>query len=190
MAISTINQAGLNAPLTLTAPNLGTPSAINLANAVFPAGSVLQVVSVGYGTQRLSTSTSYADTGLSATITPRSTSSKIMVFVSQNLQSIGGAAVGYGYQTNAGIQLLRGATALITPASDSGGKYTAGIGTGVAPASGNIVLFTIVNMNYLDSPASTSALTYKTQFAMGASGMGGTYVNDSNTYITLMEIAG
>ena len=161
-----------------------------VTKASMPTGSVLQVVSVGYGTQALSTSTTYADTGLSASITPSSTNNKILVIVSQGLQAIGGGAVGYGYQINAGIQLLRGATALITPSSDSGGKYTAGIGTGVAPASGNIVIVTIVGMNYLDSPATTSSTTYKTQFAKGAASMNAVYVNDSSTYITLMEIAG
>ena len=157
-----------------------------------PAGTVLQVVTVGYGTQTTSTSTTYADTGLSASITPSSASNKILVLVSQGINAIGGDSVGYGYQVDAGVQLLRGATVLITPTSDAGGKYSAGIGTGVAPASGNIVLWAIVGMNYLDSPATTSSTTYKTQFAKGTSGMGTIYANDGagGSYITLMEIAG
>jgi hypothetical protein len=163
-----------------------------VTKASMPTGSVLQVVTVGYGTQVTSTSTTYADTGLSASITPSSASNKILVLVSQGINAIGGAALGYGYQTNAGVQLLRGATVLIVPASDAGGKYSAGIGTGVAPASGNIVLWTIVGMNYLDSPATTSSITYKTQFAKGTSGMSTVYANDAagGSYITLMEIAG
>jgi hypothetical protein len=156
------------------------------------AGTVLQVVTVGYGSSASTTSTSYVDTGLSATITPRSASNKILVIVSQGINPVGGASVGYGYQVNAGVQLLRGATTLITPAGDSGGKYSTGFSTGIAPVAGTITQWQIVTMNYLDSPASTSAQTYKTQFALGTSGMGIVYANDSagGSYITLMEIAG
>ena len=162
-----------------------------VTKASMPTGSVLQVVTVGYGTNVTSTSTTYADTGLSASITPSSASNKILVFVSQGITAAGGASVGYGYQINAGVQLMRGATVLITPQDDSGGKYSAGIGTGVAPASGTLVLWTIVGMNYLDSPATTSSITYKTQFAKGTSGMGTIYANAAagGSYITLMEIA-
>jgi hypothetical protein len=162
-----------------------------IAGARLPAGSVLQVVSVGYSSNASTTSTSYADTGLSATITPSSASNKILVIVSQGVNAVGGAAVGYGYQTSAGVQLLRGATVLITPASNSGGKYSAAFGTGTAPITGNIVLWNIVSMNYLDSPATTSPQTYKTQFAVGVSGITA-YANDDagGSYITLMEIAG
>ena len=156
------------------------------------AGTVLQVVNVGYGSSASTTSTSYVDTGLSATITPRSASNKILVIVSQGINPVGGAAVGYGFQVNAGVQLLRGATTLITPGSDSGGKYSTGFSTGIAPLTGTISQWQIVTMNYLDSPATTSALTYKTQFALGTSGMGIVYANDEagGSYITLMEIAG
>jgi len=168
-----------------------TVASRGIAKGGMPIGSVLQVVHVGYGTQTTSTSTTYADTGLSASITPTSSSSKILVLVSQGINAVGGAAVGYGYQVDAGVQLLRGATVLVVPTSDSGGKYSAGIGTGVAPASGNIVLWSIVNMNYLDSPATTSSITYKTQFAKGTAGMSTVYANDAagGSFITLMEIA-
>jgi len=163
----------------------------SIPKTVLPTGSVLQVVTVGYATNATTTSTTYSDTGLSASITPTSASSKILVLVSQGVNAVGGAAVGYGYQTAVGVQLLRGSTVLLTPASDSGGKYSAAFGTGAAPASGNIVIWAIVSMNYLDSPATTSSVTYKTQFAKGTSGMGTMYANDGagGSYITLMEIA-
>ena len=163
-----------------------------VAAARLPAGTVLQVVSASTTSLGTSTSTSYADTGLTATITPSSASNKIMVFVSQSFQAITGEAVGYGYQVNAGVQLLRQSTTLITSDSDSGGKYSLGFGTGAAPASGNIALFTVWNMNYLDSPATTSAQTYKTQFAKGTSGLSTIYANGGGvrSSITLMEIAG
>jgi len=182
-------QATDAATVTLTLPSAsGTLVSTGSAPA---AGTVLQVVNASRSGQTTSTSTSYADTGLTATITPTSTSNKILVIVSQGINAVGGAAVGYGYQTSAGVQLLRGATVLITPGSDGGGKYSAAFGTGAAPASGNIVLWNIVSMNYLDSPATTSPQTYKTQFAVGVSGITA-YANDGSggSYITLMEIAG
>ena len=158
-----------------------------IAAARLPTGSVLQVVSASIGSRTTSTSTTYADTGLSASITPSSASNKILVLVSQGINAVGGAAVGYGNQTDVGVQLLRGATVLIVPASDAGGKYSMGVA-----ASGTLALWAIVGMNYLDSPATTSSTTYKTQFALGTAGMTTVYANDyaGGSYITLMEIAG
>jgi hypothetical protein len=170
----------------------GTLSASGgIAKASLPTGSVLQVVNAAYSTQVTNSSTTYADTNLTATITPSSATSKILVLVSQRLMVVGGAAVGYGYQTDAGLQLLRDATVLVTSNSDSGGKYSIFLSTGVAPSSGIIGISGIVALNYLDSPASTSALVYKTQCAKGTSGMGDVYANNgtNQSTITLMEIA-
>jgi hypothetical protein len=83
--------------VALTTPNLGTPSAINLSNATslayaaLPTGSVLQVVNATYATQVSNSTSTYADTGLTATITPKFATSKILVLVNQN-----------GIQRNAG----------------------------------------------------------------------------------------
>ena len=170
----------------------GTLSASGgLTKASLPTGSVLQVVNAAYSTQVTNSTTTYADTNLTATITPTSATSKILVLISQGLLVGGGAAVGYGYQINAGLQLVRGATVLVTPASDSGGKYSIFLSTGAAPASGIIAVGGILSLNYLDSPATTSATTYKTQFAKGTSGMSEVYANNgtNQSTITLMEIA-
>jgi hypothetical protein len=112
-------------------------------------GKVLQVVNATTATEASSSSTSYADTNLTATITPTASTSKILVLVSQN-----GC---YKDSGNAGnslrIKLLRGSTDLVL--------FADGLGyTGVA--DGNIVS---ASANYLDNPATTSATTYKTQFA-------------------------
>ena len=189
---STSGSVTLQEPAVAGTTVLTLPALTGTLVTTASAGTVLQVVGASTTSLGTSTSTSYADTGLTATITPSSASNKIMVFVSQSFQAIGGEAVGYGYQVNAGVQLLRQSTTLITSDSDSGGKYSLGFGTGAAPASGNIVLFTVWNMNYLDSPATTSPQTYKTQFAKGTSGMSTIYANSSNirSSITLMEIAG
>jgi hypothetical protein len=162
-----------------------------LAKASLPTGSVLQVVTASVGGQVSNSTTTYADTNLTATITPTSATSKVLVLIDQGIFVAGGAAVGYGFQTNMGIKLVRGATDLVTPASDSGGKYTLALSTGAAPASGTIGVWGSCNIIYLDSPATTSATTYKTQLAKGTTGMGTAYANGTTgtSTITLLEIA-
>ena len=139
-------------------------------------GKVLQVVQGTYSTEVSTTSnTTWSDTGLSATITPSATSSKILIFpFVAGVYKTGG-------NTNLGVQmnLLRGSTSINLPA-------------------GNI-LFNTVNgdhwgffaTNWLDSPSTTSATTYKMQFRstqntfqVGVQGNGSSYVSS----IILMEI--
>ena len=190
----TLTNKTLTSPV-LTTPALGTPSALVLTNATglsraaLPAGSVLQVVQASTSSLFDSTSTTYADSNLTASITPTSATNKILVLVNQNILSTGGAAVGYGFQTNAGVKLVRDATDLVTPSSDGGGKGSIFLGTGVAPASGTIVIGGYVSFTYLDSPATTSSTTYKTQVAKGTSGMTHAYANSQTSFITLLEIA-
>jgi len=175
---------------TLTLPNAtGTllSSASSITATQMPTGSVIQVVQAYTGSYTSSTSTTYANSNLSASITPQFSASRILVLVHQAANPIGGVAAGYGYQTNIGIQLLRGATVLTTPAADSGGAYSLGFSSGVAPSSGIIVSWGYVDFNYLDSPATTSSVTYSTQFRAGLSGMT-VYVNSCTSFITLMEI--
>ena len=153
-------------------------------------GKVLQVVHASNGGQTSNSSTTYADTGLTASITPTLSNSKVLVIVSQSFVAQDGVSAGFGFQTNLGVKLLRGSTDLIVPNDDSGGKYSLGFSAGAAPSSGTIAITGIVSMNYLDSPATTSSTTYKTQFAKGLSGMGTIYCNNfAGAFITLMEIA-
>lgn len=136
------------------------------------SGKVLQVVAATTSTQATSSSSALADTGLTATITPTSTSSKVLVYVSQN-------GVGKGNNAYAVIKLLRGATAINT--LDETAAYTNSVAENrVGSVSGM----------YLDTPATTSATTYKTQFS-SASGIASVYVQLSNatSSIVLMEIS-
>jgi hypothetical protein len=111
-------------------------------------GKVLQVVNSNYSTQTTITSSSYTDTNLSVTITPSAATSKVLVLVSQPLTVDQNASSCNGY-----TQLLRGATALAYDQL-SGISVTGGTST---------TLHSMVTFSYLDSPATTSATTYKTQ---------------------------
>jgi hypothetical protein len=143
----------------------------NNATTQNSGGKVLQVVSAVYQTAVTTTSTSYVDTGLSLSITPLFSTSKIAVIICQTLSPTSASSNTYG-----SWQVLRGAT--------------------------QIYLDTRINMymqyahaDYscylLDSPATTSATTYKTQMLTGS----GSYILEAQhaslrqSTIMLMEIA-
>ena len=112
------------------------------------SGKVLQVVYGSTSTEKAVSNTTWADSNLTASITPTLATSKVLVMVAQN-----GAYIGPGAATNAlQVKLLRGATDLITFATRASGDDAA------------IQRFgDTVSTVYLDSPATTSATTYKTQ---------------------------
>ena len=158
--------------VTLAAPATGSDVTLTLPTLGF--GKVLQVVAATYSTQTQNNTNVLADTGLSATITPSSTSSKILVVVSQigcskNENNVDNAIV---------LKLLRGSTQL-SGLTEFGG-YT---GTAVR------LLGLSYSMTYLDSPNTTSATTYKTQFRNYANATG-VLVQDgaSVSSITLIEV--
>jgi hypothetical protein len=148
-------------------------TANRFAKASMPAGSVLQVINVTYATATSNSTSTYADTGLTATITPTSSSSKILVLVSQN---------GCRKQTNdtyISLKVLRTSTTIITPVTAA--AYTASAATNDIGS---------VSCEFLDSPATTSATTYKTQFASGNNNAQvSVQVGNDGSTITLMEIA-
>jgi hypothetical protein len=133
-------------------------------------GKVLQVVSATYSTSTSTTSTSYSDTGLTASITPSSVSSKILVLVNTAMGVegySGGDYVGY-------LQLVRASTALTSVNQET--QYS---GRGRMGAA----------FTYLDSPATTSSTTYKTQIKSGNTSTTTTAAADSQVCsIVLLEI--
>ena len=135
-------------------------------------GKVLQVVQATYATQvNVSTSTP-TDTGLTGTITPSATTSKILVIVTQN-----GVGKDTG-ATDAWINLLRDATTISEFGKVIGNSGNAGTNV---PGSASVA--------YLDSPATTSATTYKTQIYSGANiAKAFAQAGNAMSTITLMEI--
>ena len=150
------------------------------------AGKVLQVVEAQTTTQTSIASTSYADTTLTASITPSATSSKILVIVSQ---------ANYVYRnTNvrvvASIQLLRASSSIFESVAASG------VQAGTA-SNGYLEAWNQTPLQYLDSPSSTSSVTYKTQMKVETTANGATVrcqaaepQGSGRSNITLIEIAG
>ena len=142
--------------------------------ANLPSGSVLQVVNSTYGTGVSSSSTTYIDTGLTATITPKFSTSKILIIAVINDIEKG------TNNTYGSFKVLCNGNQVITFAGEA--SYTANSASNATSAS----------CTYLDSQGTTSALTYKVQFMSQANVA---YVkvqanNNNSSLITLMEIAG
>jgi hypothetical protein len=148
-------------------PSWATPSAGG-------GGKVLQVVNASTNTNVSTSSASFSDTTLTATITPTSATSKVLVIVNQS----GLTKTSSNASALLGLKLVRGATDLII--FEDTACYT---GTAMALRVGG------GGCNYLDSPATTSATTYKTQMNNNqAVGTVTTQVDAAYSTITLLEI--
>ena len=141
------------------------------------AGNVIQVVNATLTTAPVTTSSSTrSDTGLTATITPTSSSSKILCLVDMSgCEKSGGSSTGPFLE----FTLMRASTDLAR--FEGQGGYT---------GNTNLNSFGACSTNYLDSPATTSATTYKVQFRNPANaGLVGFNNSSCVSTITLMEIA-
>jgi len=156
------------------------------AGVTFPSGSgtqaaqskVLQVVNATYSTAVTTTGTTLIDSGLTATITPLFSTSKILVITYEPMTGRNTGSSG-----NPSIQL----------SLQRNGTQIAYVGRFVLTDTASPSAFQTQAFNVLDNPATTSALTYKVQFSMSASGTGATAfhnVDGNLATITLMEIAG
>ena len=164
-----------------------TPLAADIITPQTP-GTVLQVVTGTTSTEVSGTSTTYVDTGLSATITPKSSTSKIIVQVSQQFHIYGG-----GPNIRVGVKIVRGATDIFLPVSDATGPMEPWM---YVPTTSGLDLSTRHNINVVDTPGTISATTYKTQIRVYASGTTyycqgtvGTDTTQGTSTIILTEIA-
>jgi hypothetical protein len=163
---------------TLEVKAIQAPTGYNLA---MPAGHILQVVSADYVTEGNSTSTSFVSIGLTATITPSTTSSKIIILASPTV---------WGDRTGNAENLTKLA---IYKGSSILADSETGVRTYDRGGSG-IQIWGKPAMNYVDSPSTTSATTYTVYGKAAESGI--TFAwnpNDgggSHSNIILMEVAG
>ena len=127
-------------------------AATGLSWATLPAsGKVLQVIQDTQENSTTTSSTSYVDSNLSVTITPSSTTSSILVL-----------AQFQGYITNAGSNTNNYSTAALVRGSTQLQQAT--FGTYSMATSTNPEFEYTASFAHLDSPATTSATTYKVQY--------------------------
>ena len=143
---------------------------------VIGAGGILQVVNATTSTTvSTSDSSNYIDTGVTATITPTASSSKILVLVNfgQCLRGSGDTGNSFGFR------LLRDATVIRGDGS-----------LGILFTNTALQINDGYAFNYYDSPSSTSALVYKVQL-INKNGNASISVQGSSvpSTITLLEIA-
>ena len=173
---------------TLQVENLiGPTSGSNANKVIIPSGQilhatghVLQVVEGSTNTPNSTSSTSAVNSGLDATITPLSATSKILVAASFPHHCVEEP----GTDVQAYLFLKR----LI-----SGGSDTELAGTISGDHTGNASrsdAWSSVHMQCLDSPTTTTSITYRVQHRVGNGGWQSTCMASSNRgSITLMEIA-
>jgi hypothetical protein len=194
-AIQQYNGSSTNQTLTtptMTSPALGTPASGVMTNvtsvpaaqltgsqaipkSTLPTGCVLQVVQ-GLLTTPVSTGTNntWVTTGLTASITPTSSTSKILATVS-----------GFGYTNGSAVQMVVTLYRNSTNLSAYGFSQTY---AGSSATQGG------VSFTYLDSPTTTSSTTYTVYFTLSNSA-GTVTFNSANAYgqpiatIILQEIA-
>ena len=131
-------------PASFVAGNILEALQLNNLRGAF---RVLQVVAATNSIAASNSTTTYADTGLTATITPTSTSSKVLVYYSQN----GCGKEAGNSASELVIGLLRGASVI---------SYA----TGASNNTSSVNYIGSISQSYLDSPATIAATTYKTQF--------------------------
>ena len=171
---------------TLTLPDVTGTVALQGGAGV---GKVLQVVQAIKTDAQSTTSTSPVDiTGLSISITPSSTSSKILVMARINLLSMSDANVIM-------IRLLRDSTVITSNSSgglaDTNDAWVSGGGGGTTNDNRKISSGAV---DFLDSPATGATINYKMQMLVNAgTGTVNRWQNNSDlasvSSITLMEIA-
>jgi hypothetical protein len=186
--------------MAIIKPNNNTLSSITALPAGV-GGKVLQVVNTEFtGTESttvLASGGNFADSSLTATLTPSSTSSKIFVTCTVNKGSTNSAD-----QCHVGrlAHVISSTTTPFFVGASAGSRILTSFGRGNESAGSNTILTDTIHTVF--SPNTTSAVTVKYQFAARGVGAGTVYINrtsadsDSNQYqrtassITLMEIAG
>jgi len=163
--------------------NADIASSAAIATTKLGTGAVVKVVQAETSTLVSVSSTTYTDSNLTGSITPSSASNKILILTSQVL---GVLQTGGQYATMK-WKLMRGSTDIYASTTSGNGNFWA-----YDSGSSGIGIFHNISLCYLDSPSTTSSVTYKTQIAKDTNGGTSAYAqNESNkSIITLMEIAG
>ena len=143
-------------------------------------GKVLQVVQAATTSSTTVTGVTLTDTNITASITPSSSSSRILVLAAVACQMYSSGSVN---QIGMGMSLLRGSTEIFNDNANGEGWYFTNGYNAYHQMAG------IQTINYVDSPATTSSTTYKIQIrANTAANTAKTSDNSRTSSIILMEI--
>jgi hypothetical protein len=174
VAADTPARLAVGANDTVLTADSSTATGLKWAAPATPTSKVVQIVAASTSTQTSSGSSTYADTSLTATITPTSASNQVLAIFNQN--GCGKSVA----DTHMSLKFLRGATTL--------GFHDRIGGTG----NSNENFVGSVSMSFLDTPATTSATTYKVQFknenASGTVFVQKDSINLTTSTIYLMEV--
>jgi hypothetical protein len=171
--VDQINNAAGTSAVTIDS-STGKPSFPN--GAVLPAGSVVQVVFNQYDTQTTMPNGVYTNSGLSASITPQSSTSKILILVRPHLRLFNSNS-----DSGLGFRILRNNTNTVFVSTTSYDTYAYDGGAHAEFRGGLFV-------QAFDAPATTASTSYTLQ---GVSYAGTVSMQNSgnSSQITLMEIA-
>jgi hypothetical protein len=187
----TLESPAVSGTTTLTLPTTSGTVLTSASNTGFPTGSVLQVVSTTKTDTFSTASTSATDiTGLSVSITPSSASNKILIMFNVNTSM-------ENFQMS--TFLVRNSTTIFV-GDTAGSRVSATTALCGTPGTNEFTISNVPNVGiYLDSPSSTSSVTYKiqTQVNAGTGYVNRSYADDNANYrgrtpssITVMEIKG
>jgi|DEB0MinimDraft_6_1074348.scaffolds.fasta_scaffold159245_1 hypothetical protein len=143
---------------------------------LYAPGHVIQVVQGEHSSEQDTSSTSYVSTGLTATITPSSTSSKVLILV---MLASSGPWENNAAGANAGYRIFDGTSSII----ETGHRMN-------DYGSSGIFSFTNHAINYLHSPSTTLAITYRVDHKLIEGDNSRVFNSGAKGTITLMEIAG
>ena len=149
-------------------------------NTIKSSGNVIQVVTASTSTSMSTSAGSLVDSGLTASITPTSSSNKVLVLIDSPYHAIRSS----GSTSTFNIRVLRDSTSVF-----AGGASESDYQQGIGGAISSNRMCGMISKKILDSPSSTSSLTYKLQVQSGYNLT--LHMQDSTTaHITLMEVAG
>ena len=181
---TSIAAAGLHGTMpTINGSALTSLSAANLTGTVatgrLPAGSIIQISQTAYDSaNEITDASSYQDTGLQASITPTSSSNKILIVIHQTYRL---AAASGSAQNGGSIKVLRGSTTI-----SSNQAYL--LYNNLSGVSNTLYNYDVYNIQILDSPSTTSSVTYKTQGIVYGAGNSIYLQYAGRSYLTLMEV--
>ena len=177
-----LNQAvnlATNTTGTLAVANGGTGLSSGFINGTTNVGKILQVVQKHYSNEQSTTGQSFVTTNLTQAITPSATSSKVLVLISARVNAYkdsGNSAVAH-------FSIYRDSTNVF----NTGSVQTHNISA--SHSADGLGMRTMMPFNYLDSPSTTSSVTYDFRMLAQSGSTAYAHQNSHPSIMLLLEVA-